>query len=255
MASLDWLDRYLLPDCGYAAWDRVHRGDGRAVATDGRCILAVDDPAATFAELDVPFGTAHGFDPADANRTLRGLLAEPAPADADVTDLGDLWAWVGHLWRERCPACLGTGSFLGMGPDDPPCEECDGRRWVFPLPPWDRPDADTVTARGLPLDRNRLAWWLAGELGDYGAAPVCVWRSASAGLKSPAVAFAGPCWRLVVAASDRDVHPARYRTYLPGAGQWWERRLEPVARWAAEDWARERGADGYDLFGGHAGEG
>ena len=50
---MDWLGRYTDPDSGWTDWATVHRGDGRSVVTDRRCVLAVDDATAPFGELNL----------------------------------------------------------------------------------------------------------------------------------------------------------------------------------------------------------
>lgn len=239
---MTWMDRYTLPD-STPLWSAVHRGDGRAVVTDGRTLLAVDDPAATFAQLELPAGNP-GVSPA-----ARRLLAEPPPADAMWTDLGDLWLWLDRVERERCRACGGTGNAIQSDPGvHPPrfvaCEECDARGWHLSVPA--APDADTVMVCGRHLDRNRVAWWLAGELAGHG--DHCrVWPTHTGMM--PAATFAGDHWRLVVAAMSPEIHRGRYRAYHPGLGLWWVERRCGTARCAARDWAQDRGIDPLDVFG------
>lgn len=252
---MDWLARYILPNCGLEAYKSVWRGDGRAVVTNGSCLLAVDDPAATFAPLAVPFTRP------ESNGRLRAILSAPPPADALVTDLPDLWAWLDRLVRERCGPCAGTGKAFHLEAGHPPrfvaCDDCDGRGWhlSFPEEPVDR---DTVAVCGVPVDRNAVAWWLAGELADLGESWACrVWAAVpfppaagSVAEPVPVVTFAGDHWRVSVAGFDRGAHSGRYRAYHPGAGSWWAARRCETARLAAADWCQDRDIDPADLFAG-----
>lgn len=246
---MDWLDRYTDPDSGWTDWAKVHRGDGRSVVTDRRCILAVDDATAPFGELNLhPTRGA-------MNATARKVLAEPAPADAMAADLRDLWLWLDRIDRERCGACNGTGSYPGEWNDSPPdCEVCEGRGWHFPDAEF---DAHTVSVLGHHFDRLRLAWWLAGELEGAGdSSPVRLWVAATfRQFKTQTLVIDGGWWRLVVASLNPERREGnRYRTYFPGAGLWWSCRRCPTARMAAIDWFQDRGvaADEVTLFGGEA---
>ena len=242
---MDWLDRYTDPDSSWTDWANVHRGDGHSVVTDRRCILAVDDPAAGFAELVLRPNQP------EVNRVARAALAEPVPAGAVRTDLHDLWLWLDRLDRERCPDC----------PPDPDlrpfCQDCDGRGWVRLEPDEDNYDADSVVLAGGLVDRWRLCWWLPGELEPLGT-DVAVWPSGAftPPLKAP-LTIDGGRWRLVVMTLDPTHAPAGAagrprRTYFPGAGLWWACRRCPTARLAAIDWFQDRGveADEATLFGG-----
>lgn len=253
MGEYDWLERYTLPGGGWDYSERVHCGAGRRVVTDARCILAVDDPTATFHELVL--SQSRGV----VTEVTRRLLAEPVPPEAMRTDVADLWLWLDCLVMARCPACGGSGCWGGLEWNDPPpCEDCGGRGWVFPWP--DDDDWDTVTVAGAAVAGQRLAWWLAGELESYGT-NVSVWQSAAARLAVDpsgyldAVTFDGGGWRLVCSVlKGREGKLDSYRTYYPGAGVWWAARRDPVARLAAADWFHERGgaATPATLFGGAA---
>lgn len=234
--NLDWLERYTIPDSGIPEWASIHYGDGLAVVTDSRCLLAVPAP-----DEWTPLAPFSGKK-ADRNVALRAMLREPPPASAMVTDLMDLWRWLDHLEREACPQC--RGSVSGRHTEDGFCAVCDGQGW---LTPFREPDApDTLTVCGVPVDPWRLCWWLAGELEEYGTR-CCVWLTGTA--KVPTVVIAGDSWRLLCASLDREMNPSRHRAYLPGAGLWWQYRRCPVSRLTAADWAAERGADVFDLFG------
>jgi hypothetical protein len=229
---VNWLERYTTPDSFVPAWGSVHRGLGRRLVTDSRSLLTIDDPAATLAPLELP-----GVKPGN-RKFLDAILAEKTPADALVADLSDLWAWLDRVERERCPACTVLPLPPGAG-----CEECDGRRWVFP---WREAGVDSVILCGLHLDRNRLAWWLAAELEPIGSR-VALWASTAGSVASLAIDGGG--WRLVVSALLEEYQRPGNRAYLPGAGAWWTCRRCPVARLSAADWAMDRGADPAGVFG------
>lgn len=241
---LTWLNRYTLPDSGRHLWEHVHSHHGRAVVTDGRCMLAVDDPGASFG----PLAEAVRLSPRVVLDRVTAFLDHPAPADASHTTLSDLWFWLDRLERMQCPACR---PFRRGDPEREFCSGCDGDGWVFP---WrDSADKDTGVVAGVHLDRNRLCWWLAGELEGFGAA-VRYWRhKAHAAMSQPAVVFDGGGWRLAVMSLDPTFHPGRYREYLPGAGVWWHHRRDGVARCAAADYYAERGIEADNLFAGTEG--
>ena len=240
---MDWLDRYTDSDSGWADWATVHRGDGRSVVTDRRCVLAVDDPAAGFGEL-----VLRPRQP-EVNRVAREALAEPVPAGAVRTDLHDLWLWLDRLDRERCTECPPYSA-------RPYCEECDGRGWLRPEPDEDNYDADAVVLAGGLVDRWRLCWWLPGELESLGT-DVAIWPSGAWPFGKAPLAIDGGRWRLIVMTLDMTHAPAGSagrprRTYHPGAGLWWACRRCPTARLAAIDWFADRGVgvDEATLFGG-----
>jgi hypothetical protein len=257
MTDLAWVNRYTVPETPMGL---AHLGWGCRVVTDARCILSVADPSAPFEEPQVFFGDPEkpeSFEVAKRKNTvIWSLIQERVPPDAGQTTLNDLWLWLDRIERRACAWCSGTGdgTFLTNGGEvlvtsaGVACGECEGKGWYFPEP-YPQLDADPVTVCGYPLDRNRLSWWLAGELQEHGT-EVRFWAT-SAAPAAVAVVFDNPQWRLVCSSKHRDAHPARYRTYLPGCGQWWQHRYDPVARMAATDWAMERGADYYDLFGEH----
>jgi hypothetical protein len=233
---MTWLARYTTPDSGRPLWEAVHAAPGGwACVTDGRCLLGAKRRADPARPPLLPVPGDKGKD------VVARLLNAPVPDDAAGSTLADLWLWLDHVALLRCPACR-PFERDARDPEVMFCSECDGRRWVFPVP--DPADADTVRACGKPLDRNRLAWWLAGELGDIAPA---VRVFPAAGLD--AVTFDGGRWRLVVMALKADVHPGVYRAYTPGAGQWWHLRRDPVSRLVARDWCEERGLGVADLYG------
>jgi hypothetical protein len=162
------------------------------------------------------------------------LLGEAVPDDAMVTDLPDLWLWLDHLKLDRCPECEGR-SVLDQ---HDVCLGCDNEGWIFPG--HDDPFADVVTILGHHLDRNRLAWWLPGDLADVDSGPVAMWPTTSS--KIGAVVFDGGAWRLAIAALDPKVHAGRrYRGYAPSAGLWWHHRGDSVAQMMAPDYFSDRG--------------
>jgi len=252
VTDLGWLDRFVSHDSGHPLWDAVHRAHGLAFASDGRSLLAVDDPAATFdgpafAGVGAIF---RGDDAAGRHERLSRLLVEETPADAAPADLLDLWAWLDRVERVQCDSCRRIRAFYELGDSDPVgvCPECDGRGWFYTMFEPDDPKT-VVTILGLPFDRNRLAWWLPGELWDVcGGRTACrVFPSGAAAMQS--VTFVGRGWRLVCASLKRESNPRQYREYRLGCGAWWSHRHDAKAVAAAEDWAQERGMSPGSLWG------
>lgn len=241
---MNWMERYASPEDASCLCRHVHRGGGVSLVTDTRCLLVADDPAATFDDLAI--------DPKAAPVVTAFRYAAP-PTDALWADLYDLWRWLDRVERLVCPGCRGTGHYgpLGEGGEAFTCSECDGNRWVFPVP--DRPDGDTVVVCGRHLDRNRVAWWLAGELADLGTACRAWAVEGAAGV--PAVMIAGERWRLVVSSMRPETHRGRHRSYHPGAGTWWASRRCETSQCASIDWAQEQGVDPGALFPEYVPEG
>lgn len=244
---MKWMERYALAFPHVNEYRRsVWWREGMLLATDAKCLLCVSDhrgsDAAELAPL--PEEGEKGW-----ARSAWLMAGEPTRHDASVTTLGDLWAWLDRVELEHCALCF---DYKGLCPM---CEE-SGEQW----PPVWRPrepderqrDRDTVLVAGAHLERNRLAWWLAPELGDA-ADPVAV----QPGPVSDSAAFIGNCWKLFVKGLDYGpcrVKGRAYRTYLPGAGAWWEcRRSAPAEVHPALDWFAERGLEGARFAFGDAG--
>lgn len=231
MDATDWLDRYLTPDSGAPAWESVHHAPGGwAFVTDERSFLAVRaDPRPDWRSLELHPGLRVAV-------TLH-LLEAPPPADAARTTLADLWAWLDCLTRTRCEVCEGTSL---------PCPDCDDRGWYVGVPSGQC--RNVVCFGGHPFDRDRLVWWLPGELPD---GPCDLWLEPLGRDNGPVWLAAGDGWRAGTAALYRKP-PGRCRAYHPGAGGWWPYRNDPVSRLAATDWAQDRDIDPFDLVGGPA---
>ena len=238
--NLTWMNRYVIPDSGIELWERAHRISGYRFVTDSRCLLAVaevgpDDNPGSTKRLDI----------------IRALLPEEPVAPAMTTTLGDLWLWLDHLERDRCLCLHDTFYELNVTPL-PHCQDCDGEGWHFPdyEPPsngYSNPRLMPVGSFfGLPVDLNRLTWWLCGNLEDVDASPVRIWVSCHG--KGPAITFAAYGWRLVISSLSRVIYTGQYREYAPGAGEWWHQRRDPIARMIAADWCQENGIDPATVF-------
>lgn len=236
----EWLNRYTAVKSSHDLRStRVAVGD-RVMVTDTARVLTL---AAKTAPVDVRPLSA--IDPLNdkARAIIEAIARETPPDDAAVSTLGDLWDWLDEVRRIKCWRCLGRGTADRKARTSRswPCEMCDGDGWAFPEP--EPRDADTVVIAGLPVDRNMLAWWLGGELGEPDD-PIRIWRSGVAA--TPAVAFAGELWSLHVSGFAGDspsvVRGKSYRTYVPGAGLWWmcRRGAEPAVH-PGTDWFMERG--------------
>ena len=241
--SLTWINRYVIPDSGIELWERAHRISGYRIVTDSRCLLAVadvgpDDNPGSTKRLDI----------------IRALLTEEPIAPVMTTTLGDLWLWLDHLERDRCNECDGEGIAVMYNPPIPgiPCQGCEGERWT--LPEYEPPSSGYANPRlipvgsffGLPVDLNRLTWWLCGNLEDVDASPVRIWVSCHG--KGPAITFAAYGWRLTISSLSREMYTGQYREYAPGAGEWWHQRRDPIARMIAADWCQENGIDPATVF-------
>jgi hypothetical protein len=100
-----------------------------------------------------------------------------------------------------------------------------------------------------------LAWWLAPELGEP-TSRVAVWGVPGRGVpgsRLPHVHLSGAVWHLIIAGYARNTPSNRtdkkYRTYVPGAGVWWEtRRQAKPAYHPGTDWfVEQHGFDPSDL--------
>lgn len=249
--TLKWLNRYVRPDSGNPLWETVHRACGVAFVSDSRSLLVADDPAATFAppEFAGVGSLFRGDEGAKRHEILTRALIENPPDDAIHADLFDLWLWLDRVERVPCGDCNGTGRYRAYhGPDAFPCLECNGEGW-FPVCADPDDPQNTVSLLGLPFDRNRLAWWLPGELADVcGGRTECRVFVFTHGAV-PSLAIVGRGWRLICASLNRDMNPQSYRTYLLGAGVWWSQRRDRIATLAADDWAQERGLQAGELWG------
>lgn len=245
MTTPNWLTRYIpaesrLPINNLLEWD------GYGFVTDARSILAVRGVAGE------PIDSIKS---PSMRKSLADLVDSPEPGGAAHTTLSDLWAWLDRVERETCPTCGGLGRFSYTidGQYVPPvpdgqafnCYDCGGRGWDFP----DATDEDIVRVADVKLDRNRLAWWLAAELGEP-TDTVTYWARTFG--KGPLAVFAGETWKLLIGgfrpddAFDTVLNP--YRTYTPGAGLWYEsrRQFHPSVH-PGTDWFREQGFDPDDL--------
>lgn len=239
--SLTWMNRYVIPDSGIELWERAHRVSGYRIVTDSRCLLAVaevgpDDNPGSTKRLDI----------------IRALLTEEPIAPVMTTTLADLWLWLDHLERDRCPCIYNYGQEAEPMPF---CPACEGEGWHFP--DYEAPNNGYANPRllpvgsffGLPVDLNRLTWWLCGNLEDVDASPVRIWVSCHG--KGPAITFAAYGWRLVISALSREIYTGQYREYAPGVGEWWHQRRDPIAVMVSHDWCEENGINHADLWGLH----
>lgn len=228
-----WLSRFCHEAPVRHGWmGRVNAVGRWSVACEGRVIVAVEDGGA----MEYPPASA---DPDLAERAgcrLGPYLGNFAPP-ALTTTLRCLWLWcegVRWLW---CEWCVGTGWDRGHESNGT-CPDCDRGR---SLP---APAAAEAMGRlaGLAVDRSRLAWTLAPELGD-GDAPV---RIATLG---GAAYLDGPDWRVVLMGLDALVVGDRVLPTFhpePVFAELWLDREDPGGRMALSDWLNERG-DPYHL--------
>lgn len=239
--SLQWLNRYCDQESTRDRSQRPFQLAGHRCATDEYSLIAVrnngrDDNPGSGRVLDL----------------IRGMLREEPLPPVMTTTLADLWLWLDRLERDVCPC---TEYFRDYPGPLPHCPACNGDGWV--LPAYDRPWANTQTPDpsaayrkicpvgtffGLPVDLNRLLWWLPADLEDVEPdRSVRIWVSAWG--RGPAVTFAGKSWRVVQASMSREIYTDQYREYVPGAGQWWHQRRDPVAVAISRDWCEENGHD------------
>lgn len=236
MTNAGWLSRYVT-ESGREPTNAVYQRGDHSLVTDASRVLVVRGAAG------LPVGAMQR--PGVGN-LLSNLVALSPPPDAARTTLGDLWAWLDRVEREGCDECGNTGGFYYPAERSTVrCHDCNGRGWAFPdRAEW---DADSVVVAGELLMRNHVAWWMPAELGETGS-PVAIWRHVI-GTKTPSVVFAGPDWKLVVVAQTAQGTLKKYRTYTPGAGQWYEARRQFADKSVhpGTDWFVESGFDPRDL--------
>ena len=250
MITHEWLRRYTSAESVYVCERRVWQVGGLLVATDSKGAVCVEGAGGA----DLAAGE-RGDAKKDAwIRNMVEVVGEARRPDAVATTLGDLWAWLDRVEREVCPACAGAGVAPGYDPvtrcyTGPTCvcDDCDGRRWVWP---WHDDDRDTVTLCGLQFDRNMLAWWLAAELGAP-EAPVCYQVTPGRPGGADRLTLFGAGWKVITSPFAADSPGNRrgktYRTYAPGAGGWWQARrqfapdVHPGTDWFVEERGFEPG--------------